>query len=313
MGLNMINIAFQIDEPRSLKPQGDSSLMLIEEACLRGYNCWHYHPSQLSWRAGELAAPLTPITVDMRRDDWLQLGEAQLMPLVQMQAIWVRQDPPYDMHYLTATYLLEQLPKTVQIFNDPAGLRNAPEKLSPLQFGEFIAPTLISSDEAVIADFIAEHREVVAKPLYGFGGHSVFRFKQGDANIAVFLEHIRGVDNLPWMWQAFLPEVAKGERRILLVDGEVAGIFGREPEQGSIRANMRVGGTPVAAELTAGQAAICAAIKPYLQQQKLFFAGIDVIGDYLTEINVTSPTGLRAAQRLYGVNIAALIWDKINL
>ena len=307
-----LRVAFQMDAPERLNPKSDSTLMLIEEAVARGHQCFWYHPSQLTWHAGTLNAPLTHIHVHMQSSPWLTLGEAAMHSLADVDVVWIRQDPPYDMAYLTATYLLEQLPSNVRIFNHPSGIRNAPEKLSPLQFHRFLPPTLISHVRSEIENFMETHRDIVAKPLYGFGGHSVFRFKAGDSNLEVFLEHIREQSPIAWMWQAFVPEVAKGERRIILMDGEVVSIFGREPHAGSIRANMRVGGTPVKAELTPKQAEICAALAPFLKQQGLFFAGIDVIGDTLTEINVTSPTGLRASQGLYGHNLAARFWDTIE-
>jgi len=304
-----MRIAFQMDAPKGLNPRSDSTLMLIEEAQKRGHHCLCYHPSQLIWESGVLRAPLTPIRVDMQANAWLQLGDTAITPLAEMDIIWMRQDPPYDMHYLTATYLLEQLP--VRVLNHPTGVRNAPEKLSPLRFSQFLPPTLITTEDAAIYEFAATHRDVVAKPLYGFGGHSIFRFKQGDGNLEVFLEHSRAQSPIPWMWQAFVPEVAKGERRIILLEGEVAAVFGRQPHEGSIRANMRVGGTPVKAEITPMQAEICATVAPYLREGGLFFVGLDVIGDYLTEINVTSPTGMRAVAALYGKNLAAEIWDRL--
>lgn len=303
-----MRIAFQMDAPAGLKPATDTTLMLIQEACTRGHSCFWYHPSRLSWREGELLAPLASIAVDAEAR--LTLGEETTTSLAQMDCAWIRQDPPYDMGYLTATWLLERL--SIPIYNHPTGIRNAPEKLSALRFAQCMPPTLISGDEEAVLAFAATHGDIVAKPLYGFGGHSVFRFKQGDGNLITFLEHLRTERSVPWMWQTFLPAVAQGERRIILVDGEVAAIFGRQPASGSIRANMRVGGSAVKAEITPAQVEICAALAPMLRENGLFFVGLDVIGDALIEINVTSPTGLRAAQGLYGVNLAATMWDKIE-
>lgn len=307
-----MDIAFQLDHPAKLNPRGDTSFALIEEAQKRGHRVAFYEPHQLSWREGELTALLTPITLDFTANPVWALGTPVRRNLREMQVVLMRQDPPFDMSYITATHLLQQISDTVCVLNDPAGVRNAPEKLSILPLAEFLPPTLISIDPDAIASFTEAHGAVVAKPLYGYGGRSVFKLTRGDPNIATLIEHWQGISREPLMWQAFLPEVAQGDKRILMIDGEVASVFGRTPESGSIRANMRVGGTPVKTELTPQQEKICAALSPFLKAQKLMLAGIDVIGDYLTEINVTSPTGFRAAQSLYGVNLAAQMWDKIE-
>jgi glutathione synthase len=216
------------------------------------------------------------------------------------------------MAYITATHLLEHLSGDVLVVNDPAGVRNAPEKLSILQFAEFLPPTLIGTDPDAIAAFAETHAAVVAKPLYGYGGRAVFKFSRGDRNLETLLEQWREHSLEPLMWQAFLPEVKSGDRRILMIDGEVASVFGRTPESGSIRANMRVGGTPVKAELSGQQLKITNALKPFLKAQGLLLVGVDCIGDYLTEINVTSPTGFRAADALYGTHLAATFWDAVE-
>ena len=302
-------VAFQMDAPARINPAGDSTLALIEEAANRGMACYHYEPHQLQWCEGVLRAPLAPITVDMSHPNGMVLGEATMTPLSEMDVIWVRQEPPYDMGYLTSTWLLDSLPEKVRVVNRPSGLRNLPEKLSSLHHAGFMPPTLISRDDDAVHAFTAHHGDIIAKPLYGFGGHSVFRFKKGDGNLDTFLEHIRQQDHLPWMWQAFLPDVSQGERRIILVNGEVAGIFGRIPEDGSIRSNMRVGGTPVAAEITPRQQEICATVGPMLKNEGIVFCGLDVIGDTLIEMNITCPTGLRAIETLYGRSVASDIWD----
>lgn len=307
-----MEIAFQLDHPGKLNPRGDTSFALIEEAQKRGHTVYFYEAPMLSWQAGDLRAPLTPITLDFTRNPVWALGETRHRSLREMHVVMMRQDPPFDMSYITATHLLETLGDAVQVVNDPAGVRNAPEKLSILPLAEFTPPTLISIDPQTIADFAEAHAAIVAKPLYGYGGRAVYKFTRGDPNIATLIEQWREQSREPLMWQAFLPEVARGDRRILMIDGEVKSVFGRTPESGSIRANMRVGGTPVKAELTPQQEKICAALKPFLQAEKLMIAGVDVIGDYLTEINVTSPTGFRAAQTLYGVNLAATVWDRIE-
>jgi glutathione synthase len=308
----MKKVAFQMDPPAGLNVTSDTTLMLAEEAQKRGYDCYYYTPGDLSWREGEVIATLRPMAVDTSHEQFCELGEGTLESLAEFQVVWMRQDPPFDLAYITATHILEHLPKTTRVFNDPKGVRESPEKLSPLFFKEFMPPTLISRDTAAIGAFAAEHRTIIAKPLYGFGGHSVFKLEADDPNIRTLHEHWCETSREPLMWQAFLPEVNKEDRRILLVDGEIGAVFGRLPGEGSIRANMRVGGKPVAATLTRQQEKICQAIKPYLKAHGLLLVGLDVIGDYLTEINVTSPTGLRAVEKLYGTNLAKRVWDKVE-
>jgi glutathione synthase len=301
--------AVQLDHPSRLKPAGDTSLMMIEEAQARGHHVWFYEAPQLSWQSGVLSAPLAPLTLAMGSTPFYTLGDATPTPLTDMNVVLMRQDPPFDMAYITATYLLEQVMDTVAVWNNPVSVRNAPEKLSVLGFAEFMPPTLISRDPRAIADFAAAHEAIVAKPLYGYGGRSVFKLNRGDSNLETLLEHWCESSKEPLMWQEFRPEVKDADKRVLFIDGEVKAVFGRTPEGGSIRANMRVGGTPVEATLNHRQKNICAALSPMLKEQGLMLAGIDLIGDYLTEINVTSPTGLRAAQHLYGVNLAADFWN----
>ncbi len=307
-----MKIAFQLDHPSRLNPHTDTSLMLLEEAARRGHTCFFYEASQLSWREGELTAPLAPLALNMNTQPMWQLGEAVTQNLKRMDVVLMRQDPPFDMGYITATHLLEQLSPSVLVLNDPASVRNAPEKLSILPFSRFMPPTLISIDPLAIHAFAATHGALVAKPLYGYGGRSVFKLSARDANIETLIEHWSERSREPLMWQQFLPEVRDADRRILFINGEVVSVFGRTPMEDSIRANMRVGGQPIAATLSKKQAEICAALSPFLKENKLALAGIDVIGDFLTEINVTSPTGFRAAQKLYGVNLAVTFWDKLE-
>ncbi len=307
-----MKIAVQLDPPAKLNPKTDTSFMLMEEAQKRGHEVFYYEPSQLSWQSGELIAPLTPITIDMAATPVYTVGESAHISLAQMDMVLMRQDPPFDMSYITATHLLEQLPPSVAVWNNPASVRNAPEKLSVMGFAQFMPPTLISREPSAIASFAAAHEAIVAKPLYGFGGRSVFKFTRGDSNLETLLEQWSEISREPLMWQEFRPEVKHSDRRVIFIDGKVEAVFGREPAGDSIRANMRVGGTPVKAELTARQQEICTALSPFLKSQGLMLAGIDLIGDYLTEINVTSPTGLRAAQWLYGINLAATFWDAVE-
>ena len=305
-------VAVQMDHPTRLNPVGDSTFMLIEEAARRMHRVFFYEASQLSWCNGELTAPLAPITIARDATPVWALGEAKTQSLQGVDVILMRQDPPFDMSYITATHLLEQIKSHVLIVNDPQGVRNAPEKLSILPFARFMPPTLISRDPAEIHKFADAQGTIVAKPLYGFGGRSVFKLTAGESNIDTLIEHWGEQSREPLMWQQFRPEVSNSDKRILFMDGEVVGVFGRTPADGSIRANMRVGGQPIATDLSSRQQEICTALAPFLKHQGLMLAGIDVIGDYLTEINVTSPTGLRAAEKLYGVNLAATFWDKVE-
>ncbi len=287
--------------------------MLMEEAQKRGHDVSFYEAPQLSWSAGEVVAPLTPITLDMQASPVWTLGETNRASLRSMDVVLMRQDPPFDMAYITATHLLEQLGDDVAVWNNPASVRNAPEKLSVMGFAQFMPPTLISRDPIAIADFAAQHEAIVAKPLYGFGGRSVFKFTRGDSNLETLLEHWLESSREPLMWQQFRPEVSNADKRVLFINGEVEAVFGRTPEGSSIRANMRVGGKAVAGnELNARQQTICDSLSPFLKSHGLMLAGIDLIGDFLTEINVTSPTGLRAAQRLYGINLAEKFWNAVE-
>lgn len=299
--------AFQMDHPSRLNAKADTTFMLIEEAARRGHECFYYSPEHMSWRGGDIVAELRPIKVDSQNIPAFTLGEAFHASLNEFGIVWMRQDPPFDMRYITATHLLEQL--STKVFNNPRGVRNAPEKLSPLAFARFMPPTLISLDATEIKKFAAEQGTIVAKPLYGYGGRSVFKLAANDPNIETLIEHWLERGHEPLMWQQFRPEVATSDKRILLIDGVVASVFQRRPAEDSIRANMRVGGTPEKAELSPREQEICTALAPMLKKEGLLLVGLDVIGSYLTEINVTSPTGLRAAQKLYGINLAAKAWD----
>ncbi len=303
--------AFQMDHPSRLNARFDTTFMLIEQAQKRGIDCTYFAPEDLSLNGNEVIARIQPITIDRAREPGWSLGEARTQSLHEMDVVWMRQDPPFNMSYITATHLLEQLQPDVKVFNDPAGVRNAPEKLSPFQFAEFMPPTLISADAKIIHEFAAKHGTIIAKPLYGFGGRGVFKLDKNDPNIDTLIEHWRETSGEPLMWQQFLPDVKTRDTRVLMIDGAIAAHFTRVPEEGSIRANMRVGGTPKAGELSKKQKEICTALGPMFHEQGLLLVGLDLIGDYLTEINVTSPTGLRAVEMLSGINLAALLWDKV--
>lgn len=306
-----LRIACQMDHPSRLNLPGDTTIMLLEEAQKRGHQLTFYEATQLTWREGELRAPLTPIAIDMAADQVFTLGDPAAHALEICDVILMRQDPPFDMSYITATHLLEQL-KNVAIWNNPASVRNAPEKLSVLPLARFMPATLVSRDPTEIHAFASAHGTIVAKPLYGFGGRSVFKLSAGDSNIDTLIEHWSEQSREPLMWQQFRPEVTTSDKRVIFIDGKVASVFARIPQGDSIRANMRVGGIATASELTPIQQTICETLAPILKKTGIMLAGIDLIGDYLTEINVTSPTGLRAAQRLYNVNLAATFWDAVE-
>lgn len=298
--------AFQMDHPSRLNAATDSTFMLIEEGTKRGITNYFFEPQHLSWEAGQVSARMQPVSY---ADGNVTLGEATLLPLSDMHVVWMRQDPPFNMRYITATHMLEHA--GTRVVNDPKGVRNAPEKLAALHLHDLMPPTLVSLDGHAVHDFAARHGTVVAKPLHGYGGRSVYKFAAGDSNIDTLLEQWGEMMGEPLMWQAFLPEVASADARIILVNGEVAAVFQREPQGGSIRANMRVGGIAKEMKLTTRMREVCKRVGPMLRENGLLFVGLDMIGDYLTEINVTSPTGLRAAQKLYGINIAEQLWDAI--
>ncbi len=304
-------IAIQADPVAGLNRLSDSTLMLAEEAQARGFSLHWYAPQQLSLRQGVPVAQAQPFFLT-QGDAWYRLETASALPLQEVDVVLMRQDPPFDMAYLTATYMLERLPGSTQVVNHPTEVRNNPEKLFPLTFSEFTPPTLISADVTDIRAFHREHEEIVLKPLYSFGGRAVFHIRKDGSNLEALLEMMFTSTPEPLIAQRFLPEVTTGERRIVLINGEVAGVFGRLPAKGEIRSNLRIGGTPVACELTPRQRAICEAVGPVLKKKGLLLAGLDTIGDWLTEINVTSPTGLRAIASLYGTNPAALFWDALE-
>ena len=259
-----------------------------------------------------VSAFIRPLSVRNVKGDHFALGPASVQDLSALDVVLMRQDPPFDMSYISATHLLERIhPKTL-VVNDPAQVRNAPEKLFVTQFAEFVPPTLISSDPREIRAFRAEHKDIILKPLYGNGGAGVFRVGEHDENLGSLLEMFTAFYREPVIVQRYLPDVRKGDKRIILVDGEFAGAINRVPAQGEARSNMHVGGRPEATELTARERAICAAIGPELKQRGFIFTGIDVIGDYMTEINVTSPTGIHEVRRFGGADIAALVWDAIE-
>ncbi len=308
-----LKVAIQMDPIETIDIDGDSTFVLGLEAQARGYALWHYLPKDLSLRDRKVVAWARPLTLKREKGAHFTLGEPVLLDLARdVDVVLMRQDPPFDMAYITATHLLEHIhPKTL-VVNDPVAVRNAPEKLFVTHFEGVMPPTLITSRMEEIVAFRAEHEDIIVKPLYGNGGAGVFHLKPGDENLASLMEMFTLRSREPVIVQRYLPEVRQGDKRIILVDGEPVGAVNRVPAAGESRSNMHVGGKPVKSELTAREKEICAIIGPTLKNQGMIFVGIDVIGDYLTEINVTSPTGLQQINRFDGTRLEGLIWDAIE-
>jgi glutathione synthase len=307
-----LTVAIQMDPIERIDIGGDSTFALALEAQARGHSLLYYGPRDLTFRDGKVTARARPLSVRNTRGDHFTLGESSVVDLATTDVVLMRQDPPFDMAYITATHILERIhPKTL-VVNDPAHVRNAPEKLFVTEFKGLMPPTLITSDRAEINAFRAEHKDIILKPLYGNGGAGVFRVKEGDENLGSMLEMFTAFYREPVIVQRYVPEVRKGDKRIILVDGEVAGAINRVPAEGEARSNMHVGGRPEATTLTKREEEICKALAPELKKRGLIFTGIDVIGDYLTEINVTSPTGIWEVKRFGGADIAAMVWDAIE-
>jgi glutathione synthase len=300
-----------MDPPERLNPQGDSTLVLALEAQRRGHALWWYPADSLCWREGRLWTPRARPIRFAEGEHWYEQNAPESLCLNEVDVVLMRQDPPFDMGYLTATYLLERIHPQTLVVNDPFHVRNAPEKLFPLMFADAMPPTLIAQEVGAIRDFLAEQGDIVVKPLYGYGGHAVFRLHATSDNVEAILETLLARPE-PLVAQRFLPEVAEGDRRVVMIDGQVTGLLGRIPAAGEIRANLRVGGSAAAAALTPRQQAICTRLGPELQARGLLFAGVDFIGDWLTEINLTSPTGLRALKQLYGTTPEADFWQAVE-
>ena len=307
-----LRVALQMDPIGSVNIDADSTFRIALEAQARGHELFFYTPDRLAFREGRVLARGWPIEVRRVKGDHVSYGPETEIDLADWDVVWLRQDPPFDMGYITTTHLLDMIhPKTL-VVNDPFWVRNSPEKLLVLQFPDLIPPTLIARDLAAIRAFKIDHGDIILKPLYGNGGAGVFRLDPNDRNLAALHELFMSFSREPLIAQKFLPDVAKGDKRVILVDGEPVGAINRVPQAGETRSNMHVGGRPEQVGLTARDLEICAKIGPVLREKGQVFVGIDVIGDYLTEINVTSPTGIRAIKNLGGPDIAALIWDKIE-
>ena len=308
-----LTAAFQMDHIARINIRGDSTFALLLEGERRGHRQLHYTPDRLAMRDGRVSAEVEPIKVRDVEGGHYTLGPREPADLSSFDVVFLRQDPPFDMGYITTTFLLERLGPRTLVVNDPASVRNAPEKLYVTEFVKLGPPTLITRDRKLIGEFRREHGDIIIKPLYGNGGAGVFRISGGDENLVALLELFEeAFRGQPFIVQRYLPEVRQGDKRIILVDGTPVGIINRVPAVGEARSNMHVGGRPERAEMSARDREICAAIGPELKARGLLFAGIDVIGDYLTEINVTSPTGIREVKRFGGADIAALIWDAVE-
>jgi glutathione synthase len=307
-----LKIAVQMDPIQRINIKGDSTFALLLEAQKRGHALSYYTPDRLALLNGRVFSTVEPLSVRDQAGDHFTLGEPRRVELAEFDVILLRQDPPFDLNYVTTTHLLERIhPKTL-VVNDPAHVRNAPEKIFVTEFPDLMPPTLVTRDLAEIKAFRAEHGDIVMKPLYGHGGGAVFRVTRDDLNFGSLYDMFSVTFREAWVIQKYLPAVKDGDKRIILVEGEYAGAVNRIPAADDLRSNMVRGGSPAKTELTNREQEICDRLGPALRERGLLFVGIDVIGDYITEINVTSPTGVRAIKNLGGPDIAALIWDKIE-
>jgi len=307
-----LEVAIQMDPIETVSIHGDSSFALALEAQKRGHKLYHYLPRHLTFKDRRVTAKAAPLEVRRVEGDHFTLGERSSVDLSTMDVVLLRQDPPFDMSYITTTHVLEHIhPKTL-VVNDPASVRNAPEKLFVTHFEGLMPPTLIAHDPDEIKAFREEHKDIIVKPLFGNGGAGVFHIKPDDENLNSLLELFTQFYREPVIVQRYLPEVRQGDKRVILVDGKGVGAINRVPAAGEARSNMHVGGKAVKCEMTKRDHAICEAIGPELKRLGLVFVGIDVIGDYLTEINVTSPTGIQELSRFDGIDVPAMLWDAIE-
>ena len=307
-----MKIAFQMDPIEDVDINADSTFRLAEEAQNRGHDLYVYSPNDLTFNRGKVAAKVRSINLKRKIGDHVNFGAIELLELSEFGVIWLRQDPPFDMGYITNTHLLDLVGKETLIVNNPFWVRNLPEKLLVLEFPNLIPDTVISRDLEEIKEFKREFKDIIVKPLYGNGGAGVFRLKEDDKNLTSLHELFFNMSSEPLIAQAFLPDVKNGDKRIILVDGSPVGAINRVPKAGEIRSNMHVGGKAKPAKLSQRDREICRAIGPTLKSKGQVFVGIDIIGDYLTEINVTSPTGIQELERFDNVNIAEIIWQAIE-
>ena len=309
-----LRVAVQMDPLEAINISGDSTFALLMGAQARGHRLYHYLADALTWQDGRLYAGAHEVSVQPVPGDHFRMGEFAILDLGRdVDVVLMRQDPPFDLGYITATHLLERIEDETLVVNDPAAVRNAPEKVWVLDFARFMPPTMITRSLGAARKFLKEHGDIVIKPLHGFAGGSVFRIGEDGRNLASLTELFNRTYREPHVLQKFLPEIAEGDKRIVLVDGEVAGAINRIPGEGEIRSNLAVGGTAARTELTPREEEICAVLGPECRRRGLIFVGIDVIGgEWLTEINVTSPTGIVAIDRFNGTDTPALIWDAIE-
>jgi len=307
-----LKIAVQMDPIERINIKGDSTFALLLEAQKRGHDLAYYTPDRLALLDGRVFAQVQTLIVRDKAADHFTLDRPRRIELAELDVVLLRQDPPFDLAYVTTTHLLQRVHPRTLVVNDPAHVRNAPEKVFVTEFADLMPPTLIARDLAEIKAFRAEHGDIVMKPLYGKGGEAVFRLEREDLNFGSLFDLFASTFREQWVVQKFLPNIRNGDKRIILVDGEYAGAVNRVPAADDLRSNMVRGGVPAATELTKREVEICKRIGPALRQRGLLFVGIDVIDGYLTEINVTSPTGIRAIKNLGGPDVAALIWDKIE-
>ena len=307
-----LKVALQMDPVEDIDIDADSTFVIGLEAQGRGHELYHYHPDDLMYEDGRVLAQTRRLELRYDRGDHYALGAAELIDLKTLDVVWLRQDPPFDMAYLTSTYLLDMVHPDTLVVNNPTEVRANPEKLYISRFPDLIPPTLVSRNVDAIKTFRAKHEDIIVKPLYGNGGWGVFHIQPGDENLNTLLEMHMAASREPLMVQAYIPAVRQGDKRIILVDGEPAGAINRIPPEGEARSNMHAGGTPEPCALTERDLEICTAIGQDLRDRGLIFAGIDVIGGYLTEINVTSPTGLQEIRRFDGVALEEKLWDAIE-
>jgi len=307
-----LKVAVQMDPVEGINIHTDTTFLMMETAQERGHSLWVYAPDKLSLEDGRVLARGRRLSLRRELGNHFTAGDMERKDMAEFDVVLMRQDPPFDMAYITATHMLERIHPQTLVVNNPIEVRNAPEKLFVTTFEGVQPPTLVTSDVEAIYDFRARHGDMVLKPLYGGGGSGVARLKPGDSNLEAMLELHFAIGREPVICQAFLPDVAAGDKRILLVDGEPVGAVNRVPAEGHTRSNLRVGGRAEAVELTKRDREICSIIGPELKRRGLVFVGIDVIGDYLTEINVTSPTGARQLKRFTGIDATALMWDAIE-
>ena len=307
-----LKVAVQMDPIEKININADSTFRIMEEAQARGHELFYYTPDRIAFDEGRVTARGWPVTVRREQGDHFELGAETVVNLADWDVVWLRQDPPFDMGYLTTTFLLDKIRDTTLVVNDPFWVRNYPEKLLVLDFADLTPPTMVARDIDALRAFKARHGDIILKPLYGNGGAGVFRLDANDRNFNALYELFAGMNSEPLIAQKFLPAVSAGDKRVILVDGEPVGAINRVPPEGETRSNMHVGGTPMKVELTARDLEICARIGPLLREKGQIFVGIDVIGDWLTEINVTSPTGLQEMERFNGENVTAKIWEAIE-